>query len=149
MNTAGIRLSAATRLPMAARDRWLLRACIGLPLAALVLFFGLPMLSIAWRSLQQDSGGIGLGNYWALQDTPGVWRAAFNSAGLGLATTAVTLLLGFVLAYGLERTRMAGKRLVAVGMALPMRPQVIVLTTSLNASALFCSSAGPSFTFRP
>ncbi|MDD2923724.1 ABC transporter permease subunit [Rhodoferax sp.] len=121
----------STPLPMTAGDRWLLRACLGLPLAALVLFFGLPMLSIAWRSLQQDSGGIGLGNYLALLDTPGVWRAAFNSTWLGLATTVLTVLLGFVLAYGLERTRMAGKRLVAVGMALPMLAPSLVLGLGL------------------
>lgn len=121
----------STRLPMAAADRWLLRACIGLPLAALVLFFGLPMLSIAWRSLMQDGGGIGLGNYLALLDTPGVWRAAFNSTWLGLATTVLTVLLGFVLAYGLERTHMAGKRFIAVSMALPMLTPSLVLGLGL------------------
>ena len=118
-------------LPLAAADRWLLRACIGLPLAALILFFGLPMLSIAWRSLMQESGGIGLGNYLALIDTPGVWRAALNSLWLGVSTTVLTVLLGFVLAYGLERTHMAGKRLVAVGMALPMLAPSLVLGLGL------------------
>ena len=57
--------------PMHASERWLLRACLLLPLAALVLFFGVPMLAIAWRSLVQDTGGIGWGNYAALLDTPG------------------------------------------------------------------------------
>ncbi len=123
--------AVAMRLPMMARDRWLLRACLGLPLLALVCFFGLPMLSIAWRSLLQDSGGVGLGNYLALLDTPGVWRAARNSLWLGAATTVATALLGFVLAYGLERTRMAGKRLVAVGMALPMLAPSLVLGLGL------------------
>lgn len=55
---------------MHASERWLLRACLLLPLAALVLFFGVPMLAIAWRSLVQDTGGIGWGNYAALLDTP-------------------------------------------------------------------------------
>ncbi len=122
---------ATPALPMSSTDRWLLRVCLALPLAALVLFFGLPMLSIAWRSLQQESGGIGLGNYLALVDTPGVWRAAFNSIWLGVATTTVTVLLGFVLAYGLERTQMWGRRLVAVGMTLPLLAPSLVLGLGL------------------
>ena len=66
---------------MAVSDRWLLRACLGLPLVALVLFFVFPMLSIAWRSVMQDSGGIGFGNYLALMDTPGVpWPTVCCSA---------------------------------------------------------------------
>ncbi len=116
---------------MSSTDRWLLRVSLVLPLAALVMFFGLPMLSIAWRSLQQESGGIGLGNYLALVDTPGVWRAAFNSIWLGVATTTVTVLLGFVLAYGLERTKMWGRRLVAVGMTLPLLAPSLVLGLGL------------------
>lgn len=119
------------RLPLAAGDRWLLRACLWLPLLALMLFFGLPMLSIAWRSLAQDTGGIGLGNYAALRDTPGVWRAMFNSLWLGAAATVITVVLGFVLAYGLERTRMRGKRFVAVGMALPLLAPSLVLGLGL------------------
>src|SRR5450759_5830406 len=102
-----------------------------LPLAALILFFGLAMRSIAWRSLMQESGGIGLGNYLALIDTPGVWRAALNSLWLGVSTTVLAVLLGFVLAYGLERTHMVGKRLVAVGMALPMLAPSLVLGLGL------------------
>ena len=104
---------------MSTGDRWLLRACVGLPLGALLMFFGLPMLSIAWRSLMQEGGGIGLANYLALLDTPGVWRAAANSMWLGMAATAITVVLAFVVAYGLERTCMQGRRFVAVSMALP------------------------------
>ena len=70
---------AAHLPPMHASERWLLRACLLLPLAALVLFFGAPMLAIGWRSLVQDTGGIGWGNYAALLDTPGVWRALAHS----------------------------------------------------------------------
>ncbi len=92
-----------------ALDRWLLRACLWLPLIALLLFFGAPMLMIAWRSLIDDvSGGVGLDNYLRLLDTPGVWRAVGNSLTLGLSTTLLTVLLGFVVAYGIERTAMPG-----------------------------------------
>lgn len=120
-----------TALPMRPADRWLLRACLGLPLAALLLFFGLPMLGIGWRSLMQDRGGFGLGNYAALLDTPGVWRALANSLLLGASTTGVVLALGFVLAYGLERTCMPGKRFAAIGLSLPMLAPSLVLGLGL------------------
>ena len=122
---------ASIALPMSAGDRWLLRACVSLPLGALVLFFGLPMLSIAWRSLMQEGGGIGLANYFALLDTPGVWRAAANSMGLGVAATAITVVLAFVVAYGLERTCMQGRRFIAVSMALPLLAPSLVLGLGL------------------
>ncbi|WP_242421480.1 ABC transporter permease subunit [Acidovorax sp. Root267] len=116
---------------MSAGERWLLRACLWLPLAALVLFFGIPMLSIAWRSFMQDSGGIGWGNYAALLDTPGVWRALSNSLLLGAVTTAVTLLLAFVVAYGMERTCMPGRNFVGMALALPMLAPSLVLGLGL------------------
>ncbi len=124
-------MSSATLPPMSAGERWLLRACLWLPLAALVLFFGIPMLSIAWRSAMQDSGGIGWGNYAALLDTPGVWRALSNSLLLGAVTTAVTLLLAFVVAYGMERTCMPGRNFVGMALALPMLAPSLVLGLGL------------------
>ena len=124
--------TAAPHLPpMQASERWLLRACLLLPLATLVLFFGVPMLAIAWRSLVQDTGGIGWGNYAALLDTPGVWRALANSLLLGAVTTAVTLVLAFVVAFGLERTCMPGRRFVAGALALPMLAPSLVLGLGL------------------
>ncbi|CAN7652610.1 ABC transporter permease subunit [Acidovorax sp. LjRoot118] len=124
-------MSSATLPPMSAGERWLLRACLWLPLAALVLFFGIPLLSIAWRSFMQDSGGIGWGNYAALLDTPGVWRALSNSLLLGAVTTAVTLLLAFVVAYGMERTCMPGRNFVGMALALPMLAPSLVLGLGL------------------
>ncbi|WP_436176641.1 ABC transporter permease subunit [Acidovorax sp. LjRoot66] len=124
-------MSSAALPPMSAGERWLLRACLWLPLAALVLFFGIPMLSIAWRSFMQDSGGIGWGNYAALLDTPGVWRALSNSLLLGAVTTAVTLLLAFVVAYGMERTCMPGRNFVGMALALPMLAPSLVLGLGL------------------
>ncbi|RMX04771.1 ABC transporter permease subunit [Corticibacter populi] len=116
----------------AALDRWLLRACLWLPMAALVLFFGIPMLGIAWRSLVDDStGSVGLGNYLALMDTPGVWRAVRNSLLLGVSTTLLTVLLAFVVAYGIERTAMPGKRVIGMVMSLPVLAPSLVLGLGL------------------
>ncbi|HZF84754.1 MAG TPA: ABC transporter permease subunit [Burkholderiaceae bacterium] len=125
-------MTAAASLPMHPADRWVLRASLWIPLAALLMFFGVPMLGIAWRSLVQDgAGGIGLGNYAALLDTPGVWRALANSLLLGVSTTLMTLLLAFVVAYGIERTRMPGRSFAAIGMTLPVLAPSLVLGLGL------------------
>jgi len=123
--------AAAVPVPLMPVDRWLLRVCLWVPLGALLLFFALPMLYIGWRSFLVDGSGVGFGNYLALLDTPGVWRATANSLWLGLTTTAVTLVLAFVLAYGLERTRMQGKRLVGLCLNLPMLAPSLVLGLGL------------------
>ena len=117
--------------PLSAADRWLLRVCLGVPLAGLLLFFLLPMATIVWRSIVEDNGALGWGNYVALWNTPGVWRALVHSVTLGLATTAVCLLLGFMLAYGLERTAMPGRRIVAMSLSLPVLAPSLVLGLGL------------------
>ena len=99
-----------TATPITVGDRWLFRVCLLVPLAGLLLFFALPMCTIVWRSFMLTDGSIGLGNYLELWRSPGVWRALVNSLTLGAATTGITLLLGFVLAYGVERTCMPGRR---------------------------------------
>lgn len=138
-------------LPLHAADRWLLRACLWLPLAGLLLFFGLPMLAIAWRSLMQDGagGGIGIGNYAALWDSPGVWRALGNSLLLGGATTVVTLLLAFVVAFGIERTCMPGRRFTAIGMSLPVLAPSLVLGLGLIFLLGRNGVVGKAFGVRP
>ncbi len=126
---------ARTKLPAAAPitagDRWLLRVCLWVPLAGLLLFFALPMCTIVWRSFVQPDGGIGLANYLDLWRSPGVWRAVVNSLWLGVATTVITLLLGFALAYGLERTRMPARRFVAMTLSLPVLAPSLVLGLGL------------------
>lgn len=118
--------------PMSAGERRLLQACLGLPLLSLLLFFGLPVLVIVWRSLVSDSGGgLGLDNYAALLQAPGIWRALGNSLLLGVATTVITVLLACVLAFGLERTCMPAQRLVAAVLALPMLAPSLVLGLGL------------------
>ncbi|KAA8998081.1 ABC transporter permease subunit [Affinibrenneria salicis] len=118
--------------PQTAADRWLSHLCLWLPLGALVAFFAIPMLGIAWHSLIDDrSGAFGLANYQALLDAPGIWRATLNSLLLGLATTLLTLLLGFIVAYGLECTAMPAKRFVAMAISLPVLAPSLVLGLGL------------------
>ncbi|MCW2479662.1 ABC transporter permease subunit [Candidatus Symbiopectobacterium sp. NZEC135] len=118
--------------PQTAADRWLSRLCLYLPLAALLAFFGAPMLSILWHSLLDDrSGTFGVSNYLALMNAPGVWRAMWNSLVLGIVTTLVTLALGFIVAYGLECTAMPAKRFISFATSLPVLAPSLVLGLGL------------------
>ncbi|MDG0796654.1 ABC transporter permease subunit [Pectobacterium punjabense] len=118
--------------PQTVSDRWLSRLCLWVPLLALLMFFGIPMLSIVWHSLLNDQNGtVGLSNYLALMDSPGIWRATANSLLLGIVTTLVTLLLGFIVAYGLECTAMPAKRFIAFSTSLPILAPSLVLGLGL------------------
>ncbi|RJF92072.1 ABC transporter permease subunit [Noviherbaspirillum saxi] len=117
--------------PVTVVDRWLFHVFLLVPLAGLLLFFALPMCTIFWRSFILTDGSIGLSNYLDLWRSPGVWRALFNSLWLGFSTMAITLLLGFVLAYGVERTRMPGRRFVMMCLSLPVLAPSLVLGLGL------------------
>lgn len=112
-------------------DTWLLRTCLWIPLLALLLFFGMPMLVIVWKSFVLDSGQTGLGNYLDLIHSPGILRATINSLMLGVATTIITIVLAFILAYGLERTCMKGRRFVGMALSLPVLAPSLVLGLGL------------------
>lgn len=101
-------------------DRVLLWTCVGIPMAGLALFFLFPLATVAWRSLVQKDGGIGLGNYAEVFATRGILTATANSLTMSAATTAVSLLLGFAIAYGLDRSRMRGKAYVKLALVLPL-----------------------------
>lgn len=111
--------AAWLRLPRSA-DEWLVWTCLGIPTLALLLFFGLPLLTIFWQSFVLIDGSVGLGNYTAIPDTPGLVTAGINSIVVSVATTAVCMLLGFPMAYGLERSRMWLKPWVRLSLLLPL-----------------------------
>ncbi|MBR0850515.1 ABC transporter permease subunit [Bradyrhizobium diazoefficiens] len=105
--------------------------CVGVPVAALLLFFLLPVATIAWRSFVEETGSIGFGNYAALLQTPGLLRAVLNSLWVGGATTLVCLVLGFVIAFAVEHTSMPGKRFVSMALSLPLLAPSLVLGLGL------------------
>ncbi|CAO3438514.1 ABC transporter permease subunit [Azospirillum argentinense] len=112
-------------------ERLLYGACVLVPVVALVLFFLLPLGTIVWRSVLEEEGGVGLANYLALFQTPGILRAVGNSLLVGAATTVVCLLLGFMVAYAVQRTRIPGKRFVAAALSLPLLAPSLVLGLGL------------------
>lgn len=118
--------------PQSFSDRWLAKLCLYLPLVVLLAFFGIPMMSIFWQSLLDDNQGtFGLANYIALAHSPGVWRAVANSLILGISTTIVTLILGFLVAYGLTFTAMPAKRFITFTTSLPVLAPSLVLGLGL------------------
>ncbi|WP_172132784.1 ABC transporter permease subunit [Bradyrhizobium aeschynomenes] len=133
MSIAAVEVAERTgfRLRRAGNDRLLITAAIVLPCLALLIFFVFPLAMMLWRSLVADDGSIGFANYIALARTPGIIKATLNSLTLGLATTAICLVLGFVLAYTMTRTRVPGARIISGVLALPMLAPSLVLGLGL------------------
>lgn len=113
-------------------DYHITKLCLWIPLIALIAFFGLPMMSIFWHSLIDDSTGrVGLSNYLMLADMPGIWHATANSIVLSLTTTLFTVALAFMVAYGMECTAMQGKRFISAAITLPILAPSLVLGLGL------------------
>lgn len=103
-----------------------------IPLAFLGVFVLLPLGLLGLRSLQDESGAfVGLSNYARYFSAPALSTAVVNS--LWTATTAAVLgvLAAFVLAYGLERSRVPAKSVARQILMLP-----IYAPTMLPALAL-------------
>ncbi len=101
-------------------EQWLTRVCVIIPTLALILFFGYPLLTIFWQSFVQGDGTLGLDNYTAIPSTPGLVTAGLNSLSISLSTTLVCLLLGFPIAYALERSRIRFKAWIRLSLLLPL-----------------------------
>jgi len=133
MSTADVAIATA-------RQRWrrglggerlLVTVAVAIPVLALALFFLFPLLVMLGRSFLADDGSIGLANFTALAATPGIGRAVLNSLMLGIATTVICLVVGFVLAYAMTRGRVVGRRFTAAVLALPMLAPSLVLGLGL------------------
>ncbi|MFV0284261.1 MAG: ABC transporter permease subunit [Castellaniella sp.] len=101
-------------------EQWLTRVCVAIPTLALILFFGYPLLTIFWQSFVQLDGTLGLDNYTAIPSTPGLVTAGVNSLSISLSTTLVCILLGFPIAYALERSRVWFKPWIQLSLLLPL-----------------------------
>lgn len=100
---------------------WLLfRLSVLIPLIGLLLFFIYPLATVVWHSLRLDDGSYGFGNYAMALQSPGLIKAIIHSLVLGVSTTVVGLVLGFILAYTLERSALRGKSLIRGSLMLPL-----------------------------
>ena len=128
MSTAGTMVQTARKGVDA--DRLLTVVCVGLPLLGLVLFFLYPMVIVFLRSITVEDG-YGLANYAEVLGSKGFWRATGNSLVMGGATTALSVLLGFVIAQGLYRCAFPGKWVIRAVIVLPLLAPSLVQALGL------------------
>jgi iron(III) transport system permease protein len=121
----------APNAPTFTADKLLSVATIAIPAIGLLLFFIIPLATMVKLSFVDDSGQFGIANYLALLNTPGIVQATQNSLLLGASTTAICLILGFVLAYAIERSGIIGKGFVSTVLYLPVLAPSLVLGLGL------------------
>lgn len=69
-----------------------------------------PLIPMVGRSFYNvDGEWVGLKNYFTYLTTPSLSRSFFNTIYIGVATTIISVFLGFIYAYALTRTKMPGK----------------------------------------
>lgn len=103
-----------------AAERLLIGVAVAVPLLGLVLFFIYPLFTIAWHSLLAKDGTIGFGNYVTLVHAPGILRAIKNSLVVSAVTMVVSVAVGFMIAYTLERAAVRGKNVIRAALVLPL-----------------------------
>ncbi|WP_322996297.1 ABC transporter permease subunit [Castellaniella sp.] len=113
------RNSSQWQLPISP-EQLLTWVCVGIPTLALILFFGYPLLTIFWQSFIQYDGTMGLDNYASITSTPGLVTAGVNSLAISVSTTLICLVLGFPMAYAIERCAIFGKPWVRLSLLLPL-----------------------------
>ncbi|WP_249979269.1 ABC transporter permease subunit [Vreelandella olivaria] len=106
--------------PHLSLDKVLVVASILIPLVCLLLFFGYPLYIVLIRSLTLPDGTLGLVNYAQVFSNATLVSATLNSLVLSAMTMLISLLLGFAIAYRLERTSAKGRAFVTVALALPL-----------------------------
>ncbi|HEY0104641.1 MAG TPA: putative 2-aminoethylphosphonate ABC transporter permease subunit [Rhizomicrobium sp.] len=88
--------------------------------AFLALFFAAPLGLLAVKSLTGADGGWTLANYAEYLRAPELFASLRNTLFLGLGTVALTVPLAFLLAYGIERSRMPLRGLFGLIGAVPL-----------------------------
>jgi putative spermidine/putrescine transport system permease protein len=100
---------------------WLL---VAPALLLMLVFYILPVLSVLLISVTEPEPG--LGNYALLATSGPIHRVLATTARISAITTAVTLVLGYVLAYGLVHAGPAARRWLLLGVVLPLWVSVLV-----------------------
>jgi len=122
----------ATIRPIIGREAWIMRGCILLLGAFLLISIALPLYTLLSKSFQNADGlFIGLANYAAYFSNPALIVSIANSFTVALISTVITLSLAFVFAYALTRSCMPFKGLFR---ALALIP--ILMPSLLPAIAL-------------
>jgi iron(III) transport system permease protein len=99
----------------------LMRAGIVALAALLLTFIALPLATLLLKSFQDGMGRfVGLSNYGRYFTTPTLVASVWNSLGVAGLSTAIVVPLAYFYAYGLTRTCLPAKRLLAALALLPL-----------------------------
>ncbi len=101
------------------------------PLIGLALFFLYPLVLIVQRSFVQRDGMIGIANYvdvLSMRHIPGV---IWNSLVMSGLTTLICVVLGFMIAYFLQRTHARLRWVISVALLLPLLAPSLVQALGL------------------
>ena len=105
-------LAAPRVRPKIGRDDRIMRAAMIAIGAFLVVALVLPLYAMLSKSVQDHDGAfIGLANYARYFGTPALFYSIHNSLVMAVISTAITIALAFVYAYGLTRSCMPGRAL--------------------------------------
>ncbi len=88
-------------------------------IAAMVVFFLVPVIAIFWRSF--DTGdGIGFGNYITTLSDPRMWELVVNSLAVSGLSAICAVTLAYFYAYALQRTNVVCKPVLRMVVMLPL-----------------------------
>ncbi|WP_319523772.1 putative 2-aminoethylphosphonate ABC transporter permease subunit [uncultured Desulfosarcina sp.] len=114
------------------RELWIKRLLILLICVWLAVVVLLPLFQLLSKSFNNADGQfVGLANYVTYFSTPALFYSLYNSLFVSTVTTVISVTLGFLFAYALTRTTIAGKGFFK---ALSMMP--LFAPTLLNGIAL-------------
>jgi iron(III) transport system permease protein len=103
------------------REDWVARGLTVLLIAWFMISVVLPLWSLLSKSFQDRDGAfVGLANYGTYFESPALFQSIGNSLLIALVSTAVTVPLAFVYAYGLTRSCMPAKAAFRVLALIPI-----------------------------
>jgi putative spermidine/putrescine transport system permease protein len=103
------------------RTSWLL---IAPALAMVVIFYFTPLVRVLWISVSEPA--LGFDNYALLFTSAPILRMLITTARICVFTTAITLVLAYVVAYVLTHTSRLAQRVMVIGVLLPLWMSVLV-----------------------
>lgn len=86
----------------------------------LLIFLVFPILIVFLKSFQTGDGSWGLANYTTTMVESHFWVVVGNSLWLSIIVTVISVILGFIFAYAIQRSQMPGKQYFSVLAMLPM-----------------------------
>jgi putative spermidine/putrescine transport system permease protein len=115
---------ATARRPPWLNDRRISWLLIAPALAMVVIFYFTPLVRVLWISVSEPA--LGFDNYALLFTSAPILRMLITTARICVFTTAITLVLAYVVAYVLTHTSRLAQRVMVIGVLLPLWMSVLV-----------------------